>query len=908
MASIFTFEPDIPRVSSPWVKQLDSLHGKANSKPGSPLSLNDRPAVSKLESEPQDGPVEYKLHLLLRPRRSYSKSSRNAGLASGPKTRSALPKSREHADANLAVGHIPSGPLTHQARQHRLEQLTTQLLWRLQQSCSNHASSATNVILPHLPDASAELKPLSKPAKLIHGLEESQGALYEIGVADDGTFIGLSEDEMQESIHNLRAMASCLGCAVEVLRTVPVGHAEWLEEDDAEGSIASTTRHSKLVVAEALVKPIFTSDNSEMDETDPESQAVGLAGPGVHSITHTPERDSSNADRQIRVSLTGGTSSGKSSLLGTLTTSALDNARGKSRLSTLKHRHEIDSGLTSSVSQELLGYREVSDETVEVVNYAGDGIHSWVDIHSRAAGGRLVLLSDSAGHPRYRRTAVKGLVGWAPHWTLLCVSGNELEGPSLSSTPDQTASADMSSDADLSTAYLDLCLRLDLPLVVIITKLDTSSKNTLRSTLGNLLTLLKDAGRRPAILPSAPASSFESDTQTLTPTSIAQAAKFVDNPDFDPYLTVPIVMTSAVQGTGIETLHALLYSLPIPHSSPPPDSPGPTFHVEDIYTIPFSPSTTIVAGLLRNASISVGDELYLGPFSRETEDSDSDNSARRRPSSGGHSKSFPGAIRTVHRHVEEWRRVKITSIRNLRLPVKALSAEQVGTLAFETVSSPTIGARLGIHHSGENNAPLVANQTGQQDERATSTSVSKDTCIPRLPTSTATRARKGMLLLSGPGTAASSVTARFKRDDLGALAVGSQVVLYIASVRTSARVLAACVPETVDTTFSAPTLLDPGAVAAGSRVGADPEATSSLQASISSLASLRLDDGEGEAVAGKVTHEDLLVTFAFEGRECVSRGARVLVMPGGGPGIFGGQGERGAAALEGFVGVVIDFH
>lgn len=71
--------------------------------------------------------------------------------------------------------------------------------------------------------------------------------------------------------------------------------------------------------------------------------------------------------QQLRITLTGPTTSGKSSLLGTLSTATLDNGRGKSRLSLLKHRHEIESGVTSSVAQELIGYK---DDQVRKTEYS----------------------------------------------------------------------------------------------------------------------------------------------------------------------------------------------------------------------------------------------------------------------------------------------------------------------------------------------------------------------------------------------------------------------------------------------------------------------------------------------------------------------------------------------------------
>ncbi|KAI5277822.1 hypothetical protein KEM52_004838, partial [Ascosphaera acerosa] len=143
------------------------------------------------------------------------------------------------------------------SRQNRLEHLTTQLLWRLQQSSPFHSSAARNLVVPVLPDSSTKLDVPSSPAPPLPGLEESQGALYEIGVSDDGTLIGLTDSEMSESLCNLAAMAASLGCTVEVLRKVRVGDCSWQEQDcsrdeDAGLSISASTVIEDLWVVEAL--------------------------------------------------------------------------------------------------------------------------------------------------------------------------------------------------------------------------------------------------------------------------------------------------------------------------------------------------------------------------------------------------------------------------------------------------------------------------------------------------------------------------------------------------------------------------------------------------------------------------------------------------------------------------------
>jgi hypothetical protein len=412
MASIFTFDPDPPRVSSPWATipggrisspkaQPDTAHPEDNTSDQTPVT--EYTSITRLEAEPQEGPTEYKLHLLLRRRRSFTRATTGFHVVGSLRRAESLdpvPVSRGLPES----GALNISPLSStQSRQHRLEQLTTQLLWRLQQSCPYHISSSTAPLLPHLP-ADARLSAPEMPHRLLPGLEESKGALYEIGVADDGTIVGLAEDEMDESLNNLRAMAASLGCRVEVLRMVPVGECEWTE--------AKKTQTSRLLVAEALVRP----DQHLVDRTGAQQDTQVDAD---NIVAAASIDDPQTAVEQLRVSLIGATMSGKSSLLGTLSTATLDNGRGKSRLSLLKHRHEIASGMTSSVTQELLGFRDVVEQgktdSTQVVSYGSGDVSSWIDIHAAveaAERGRLVVLSDSAGHPRFRRTTVRGVVGW----------------------------------------------------------------------------------------------------------------------------------------------------------------------------------------------------------------------------------------------------------------------------------------------------------------------------------------------------------------------------------------------------------------------------------------------------------------------------------------------------------------
>jgi GTPase len=58
----------------------------------------------------------------------------------------------------------------------------------------------------------------------------------------------------------------------------------------------------------------------------------------------------------MRLAVLGAVDSGKSTLLGVLTHGELDNGRGRARLNLFRHLHEIQTGRTSCISHEILGF------------------------------------------------------------------------------------------------------------------------------------------------------------------------------------------------------------------------------------------------------------------------------------------------------------------------------------------------------------------------------------------------------------------------------------------------------------------------------------------------------------------------------------------------------------------------
>ena len=65
-----------------------------------------------------------------------------------------------------------------------------------------------------------------------------------------------------------------------------------------------------------------------------------------------------------RVAVVGNVDAGKSTMLGVLTHGELDNGRGVARQKLFRHKHEIETGRTSSVGKDILGF----DKDGNVVN------------------------------------------------------------------------------------------------------------------------------------------------------------------------------------------------------------------------------------------------------------------------------------------------------------------------------------------------------------------------------------------------------------------------------------------------------------------------------------------------------------------------------------------------------------
>ncbi|CEG77211.1 hypothetical protein RMATCC62417_12003 [Rhizopus microsporus] len=144
--------------------------------------------------------------------------------------------------------------------------------------------------------------------RMQHGKGET---LFEIGVEDDGAPMNLTIDEYDKCIKTLTALAESLDADL-----ANIDELIQLDINKATESNAQKVSHFMLRKRPKSVQDVL----------------------------------------EVRVAVVGNVDAGKSTMLGVLTKGILDDGRGKARVNLFRHKHEIESGRTSSVGGEILGF------------------------------------------------------------------------------------------------------------------------------------------------------------------------------------------------------------------------------------------------------------------------------------------------------------------------------------------------------------------------------------------------------------------------------------------------------------------------------------------------------------------------------------------------------------------------
>lgn len=187
----------------------------------------------------------------------------------------------------------------------------------------------------------------------------------------------------------------------------------------------------------------------------------------------------------------------------------------------------------------------------------------------------MISFTDLAGHERYLRTTVFGLLSSEPNYCLLMVAANNgLVG--------------------MSKEHLGIALALNVPVMVCITKIDICPPQILEQTITQLTKILKSPGARKIPI-------FIKNKEEC----INTATQFVSQ------RICPIFQVSNVTGHNLDLVRTFLNILP--HHGNYDSSAPLEFHVNDTFSVPFV--GTVVSGVVKSGVIHAGDTILVGPDS-----------------------------------------------------------------------------------------------------------------------------------------------------------------------------------------------------------------------------------------------------------------------------------------------------
>lgn len=350
-------------------------------------------------------------------------------------------------------------------------------------------------------------------------LNEGKGeAFYEIGVRDNGEAIGIPVGSMIKSIRTLARMCQVLNAELEIVRF----------------------RRGR----------------------EPALRAVRVR---VARIADTKPK------QHLRVSVIGDFESGKSTLVGVLMRGTLDDGCGLARMQVFRHRHEIENGCTSSMSEHTIGI--TSDGrfcTADVVEDCDLRDEDDDDAKFKS----LITFSDLAGHKKYFKVTASGLASQFPDYAMLVV--------------DSAVGVQA-----MTKEHLKIAVALEVAVFVVLTKVDTVPAARIQQTLEEVETFLRILSPN-ASIKCATVTEGEQMTTTLNPA------------------VVRVFPVSNVTGEGVAVLKSFLSALE-PTREWCAATSAPEFQINKAYDL--DDTGTIVTGLVQSGTITVGETMLLGPDS-----------------------------------------------------------------------------------------------------------------------------------------------------------------------------------------------------------------------------------------------------------------------------------------------------
>lgn len=245
----------------------------------------------------------------------------------------------------------------------------------------------------------------------------------------------------------------------------------------------------------------------------------------------------------------GSVDSGKTTITGVLVNNIMDDGRGGARSTILRHPHEKESGRTSSITQ---NYLKLENKVIDFV--------------------------DLAGHEKYLKTTISGLKRCLIDYTAIVVGANM-------------------GVLHMTREHIGLAMALNLPMFIILTKVDIAPDNVRENTIINIHKIIKKYSKK------------------REPRLVSSIKDIELGQNIDKLYDVPIFPISSVSGIGLDNLKKYIFGLNSYSSYHELCDNDANFIIDCKYQI--KGIGVVVSGVMNSGTINKGDSIYLGPINNK---------------------------------------------------------------------------------------------------------------------------------------------------------------------------------------------------------------------------------------------------------------------------------------------------
>jgi GTPase len=284
------------------------------------------------------------------------------------------------------------------------------------------------------------------------------------------------------------------------------------------------------------------------------------------------KRPSEGHHLDLRVAVVGNVDAGKSTLVGVMTgpTTFLDDGRGLARSRVLRHKHEAETGRTSSIAED-----QHMRLTAKGGNLATERHQKSHPTTESAETAKVVSFIDLAGHERYLRTTVYGLTAHEPDYVMVVVGANH-------------------GITRMTKEHVGMAIALNVPLFVVVTKVDLCPEAVMKETMKQLTRLLKLPGAR---------------KQPYAVRGVEELMMAVRG--FGKSAITPIFTISSVDGTNVPLLRQFFNLMPSRRSWVSTDQLPAEFLIDQFFNV--VGVGLVVAGTLLSGLVTLNHQLLMGP-------------------------------------------------------------------------------------------------------------------------------------------------------------------------------------------------------------------------------------------------------------------------------------------------------